>query len=96
MTLTADVAFVADEIRYRKRIDDEYRGQVSKDMMQSGIDFLYEENAQLTQKLKEQKEKCYRLQSENILLKERNEVLKKELNKLHEKENERKGQELGL
>lgn len=80
------IQFMAEELRYKKRLDSEYLGRVSKKMIQSGIETLYEENVRLTVKLKEYEEKYNMLQRENILLKERNDVLKKENDKLIEKE----------
>ena len=84
--MSEEIQFMADELRYKKRIDSEYLGQVSKEMIQSGIETLYEENVRLTVKLKEYEEKNSALQRENILLKERNDVLKKENDKLIAKE----------
>lgn len=84
--MSEEIQFMADELRYKKRIDSEYLGQVSKEMIQSGIETLYEENVRLTVNLKEYKEKNSALQRENILLKERNDVLKKENDKLIAKE----------
>ena len=84
--MSSEIQFVAEELRYKKRLDSEYLGQVSKAMIQSGIDTLYEENIRLTVKLKEYEEKNSILQRENLLLKERNDVLKKENDKLIAKE----------
>ena len=84
--MSEEIQFMAEELRYKKRIDSKYLGQVSKEMIQSGIETLYEENVRLTVKLKEYEEKNSALQRENILLKERNDVLKMENDKLIAKE----------
>lgn len=83
--IKGELKYVADEVRYRKRIEDEYRGQVSKDMIQGGIENLYKENALLTIKLKEYKAKNIKLERENALLIERNNALKQENERLQPK-----------
>lgn len=84
--IISDLKYIAEEVKYKKRVEAEYMGQVSKEMLSSGIENLYKENALLTTMLKEYKEKNIKLERENALLTERNSVLNHEIEKLQKED----------
>mgnify|MGYP002751968566 CR=1 FL=1 len=55
--LKDNIAFLAEDLRFRQRLEKEYKGLRSREMIEGGIRELYEENAVLTIKVQELQKK---------------------------------------
>ena len=57
LQVSSDIREVLEDVKYRKRLSEEYNGMLNRDTMISGIDEIYSTNAALKNKIKELREK---------------------------------------
>lgn len=55
--MSSDIKEVLEDVKYRKRLSEEYNGMLNRDTIISGIDEMYSTNAALKNKIKELREK---------------------------------------
>lgn len=76
-----DIKLIADDVKYRKRLNNEYKGTFTRDNLITGIDEIYKDNANLRYRLTEMQKQNFKLTREKHLLEIENKNLKDKLQK---------------